>query len=116
MDIADWLRRLGLDQYESAFRDNDVDTETLPSLTAEDLRELGITSLGHRKKLLSAIAALSPTLGKDLEDDRGPPLAEASASPAVDENGPRRAPSSDGDVRSTSSVRLPFRCVWIPRT
>jgi class 3 adenylate cyclase len=80
VDIADWLRRLGLDQYESVFRDNDVDTETLPSLTADDLRELGVTSLGHRKKLLSAIAALSPTLGRDLEDDRGPPLPEASAS------------------------------------
>lgn len=80
VDIADWLRRLGLQQYESVFRDNDVDTETLPSLTADDLRELGIASLGHRKKLLSAIAALSPTLGKNLEDNRGPPLAEASAS------------------------------------
>ena len=80
MDIADWLRRLGLYQYESVFRDNDVDTETLPSLTADDLRELGITSLGHRRKLLSAIAALSPTLGQNLEDDRGPPLAEARAS------------------------------------
>jgi class 3 adenylate cyclase/pimeloyl-ACP methyl ester carboxylesterase len=80
VDIADWLRRLGLHQYESVFRDNDVDTETLPSLTADDLRELGITSLGHRKKLLSAISALSPTPGKNLEDDRGPPPAEASAS------------------------------------
>jgi SAM domain (Sterile alpha motif) len=38
MDIVDWLRRLGLDQYERAFRDNDVDAETLPSLTADDLR------------------------------------------------------------------------------
>ncbi len=81
MEIADWLRRLGLDQYESVFRDNDVDTETLLSLTADDLRELGVTSLGHRKKLLSAIAALSSTLGKDLKDDRGLPRAEASASP-----------------------------------
>jgi class 3 adenylate cyclase len=81
VDIADWLRRLGLNQYESVFRDNDVDAEMLPSLTADDLRELGVTSLGHRKKLLSAIAALSPTLGKDLEDDRGLPRAEASASP-----------------------------------
>ena len=43
MDIADWLRRLGLDQYERAFLDNDVDTETLHSLTADDLRELGVT-------------------------------------------------------------------------
>jgi hypothetical protein len=81
VDIADWLRRLGLDRYESAFRDNDVDIETLPSLTADDLRELGVTSLGHRKKLLAAIAALSPTLGRDLEDDCGPPVAKISASP-----------------------------------
>ncbi|MCA6113977.1 alpha/beta fold hydrolase [Bradyrhizobium sp. WSM 1738] len=80
MDIANWLRRLGLHQYESVFRDNDVDAETLPSLTADDLRELGITSVGHRKKLLSAIAALSPTPGKTPEDDRGLPPAEASAS------------------------------------
>jgi len=58
---VDWLCRLGLDRYESAFRDNDVDIETLPSLTADDLRELGVTSLGHRKKLLAAIAALSRT-------------------------------------------------------
>jgi class 3 adenylate cyclase/pimeloyl-ACP methyl ester carboxylesterase len=80
MDIADWLRRLGLDQYENVFRDNDVDTEMLPSLTADDLRELGVTSLGHRKKLLSAIAALSPTLGSDL-DDREPPKISASPAP-----------------------------------
>jgi hypothetical protein len=60
-----------LDQYELSFRDNDVDTETLPSLTADDLRELGVTSLGHRKKLLSAIATLSPTLGNDMEHVAG---------------------------------------------
>jgi class 3 adenylate cyclase len=81
MDIADWLRRLGLEQYERAFRDNDVDTETLPSLTAEDLRELGVTSLGHRKKLLSAIATLSPKPDRDVSG--GPPVPEVSASPAA---------------------------------
>ncbi len=81
MDIADWLRRLGLDQYERAFRDNDVDTETLPSLTADDLRDLGVTSLGHRKKLLSAIAALSPTPDRNVKGDRGPPVPDVSTSP-----------------------------------
>ena len=81
MDIADWLRRLGLDQYERAFRDNDVDTETLPSLTADDLRELGVTSLGHRKKLLSAIATLSPKPDRDVSGE--PPVPEVSASPAA---------------------------------
>ena len=80
MDIADWLRRLGLHQYESVFRDNDVDMETLPSLTADDLRELGIASLGHRKKLLAAIAALTPTLSKNPQDEGGRPPAEGSVS------------------------------------
>ena len=59
MDIAEWLRGLGLDQYASAFRDNDIDAEVLRRLTAEDLRELGVASVGHRRRLLDAIAALS---------------------------------------------------------
>jgi hypothetical protein len=56
MDIAAWLRGLGLEQYEPAFRDNDVDGDVLPDLTAEDLIAIGVTSVGHRRKLLSAIA------------------------------------------------------------
>ena len=59
MDIAAWLRGLGLQQYESVFRDNDIDGAVLPSLTAEDLKDLGITSVGHRRRLLGAIAALN---------------------------------------------------------
>ena len=58
MDVADWLRALGLEQYEATFRENDVDAELLPDLTADDLKELGVTSLGHRRQLLEAIAAL----------------------------------------------------------
>jgi class 3 adenylate cyclase/tetratricopeptide (TPR) repeat protein len=58
MDIAAWLRGLGLEQYALAFHDNDVDGEVLPELTAEDLISIGVTSVGHRRKLLSAIAAL----------------------------------------------------------
>ena len=58
MDVASWLRNLGLERYEAAFRENDVDAELLPNLTANDLKELGITSLGHRRRLLEAIAAL----------------------------------------------------------
>ena len=49
MDIAAWLRGLGLGQYEPAFRDNDIDEEVLRRLTAEDLRELGVVSIGHRQ-------------------------------------------------------------------
>jgi class 3 adenylate cyclase len=58
MNVADWLRVLGLERYEATFRQNDVDTELLPKLTADDLKELGITSLGHRRRLLEAIAVL----------------------------------------------------------
>ena len=58
MDVAAWLRGLGLEQYASAFRANDVDGEVLPELTADDLIGLGVTSIGHRRKLLAAIAAL----------------------------------------------------------
>jgi class 3 adenylate cyclase/tetratricopeptide (TPR) repeat protein len=58
MDVAAWLRGLGLEQYAPAFRDNDVDGEVLPELTAEDLISIGVTSVGHRRKLISAIAAL----------------------------------------------------------
>ncbi len=58
MDVAEWLRGLGLDQYITAFRANDIDEELFRRLTAEDLRELGVTSIGHRRRLLDAIAAL----------------------------------------------------------
>jgi class 3 adenylate cyclase len=58
LDIATWLRGLGLEQYEAAFRDNDIDAEVLLELTADDLIGLGVTSIGHRRKLLAAIAAL----------------------------------------------------------
>jgi len=58
MDIAVWLRGLSLEQYEPAFRDNEIDWEVLPKLTSEDLREIGVLAIGHRRKLLAAIAVL----------------------------------------------------------
>jgi class 3 adenylate cyclase len=58
MDVANWLRTLGLERYEATFRENDVDADLLPNLTADDLKEIGISSLGHRRRLLEAIAAL----------------------------------------------------------
>ena len=57
MDIVVWLRSLGLGKYEAAFRENDIDETVLPGLTHETLKELGVTSVGHRLKLLEAIAA-----------------------------------------------------------
>jgi class 3 adenylate cyclase/predicted ATPase len=59
VDVGAWLRGLGLGQYEPVFRDNDIDVDLLATLTADDLRELGIVSLGHRKRLLAAAATLA---------------------------------------------------------
>jgi class 3 adenylate cyclase/predicted ATPase len=58
MDVVAWLRGLGLERYAPAFRDNDVDGEVLPELTSDDLISIGVTSVGHRRKLLAAIASL----------------------------------------------------------
>jgi class 3 adenylate cyclase/predicted ATPase len=58
MDIEAWLQGLGLERYVPAFRDNEIDEEVLPKLTSEDLREIGVSAIGPRRKLLDAIAAL----------------------------------------------------------
>ena len=52
VDVASWLRNLGLERYEASFRENDVGAELLPNLTADDLKEIGVTSFGHRRQLL----------------------------------------------------------------
>lgn len=56
MDIPEWLTQLGLEQYASAFAENEVNEDILPDLTSEDLKELGVQKIGHRRKILSAIA------------------------------------------------------------
>jgi class 3 adenylate cyclase len=58
MDIGGWLRSLGLERYEAAFRENEITEKVLPNLTAEDLKDLGVGIVGHRRTLLDAIAAL----------------------------------------------------------
>src|ERR1700756_36278 len=58
MDVGSWLRNLGLEQYEPLFRENAIDAALLPSVTAEDLKDIGIGVVGHRRKLLDAIAGL----------------------------------------------------------
>ena len=70
MDVSGWLRSLGLDQYEANFRDNSIGADVLPHLTADDLKELGVASIGDRRRLLVAIAALAG----------GAPSADVSAS------------------------------------
>jgi len=59
VDVRAWLAGLGLESYAEAFADNDIDGATLAALTAEDLKEVGVASVGHRRKLLEAIAALT---------------------------------------------------------
>jgi class 3 adenylate cyclase/predicted ATPase len=58
VDIATWLRELGLERYLQAFQDNEVDARSLAHLTADDLKEMGVTAIGHRRLLLQGIAQL----------------------------------------------------------
>ncbi len=74
MDIASWLRGLGLEQYEQAFRENAIDADVLSDLTDADLRQLGIL-LGHRKRLLKAIAKLGRTANRS-DSSAAEPVAE----------------------------------------
>ena len=62
IEITSWLRGVGLEQYATAFLENDIDSEILPELTADDLIGLGVTSIGHRRKLLAAIGLLRDEL------------------------------------------------------
>jgi class 3 adenylate cyclase len=82
MDIVVWLRSLGLGKYEAAFRENEIDETVLPSLTHETLKELGVTAVGHRLKLLDAIAALrGDTSGKTPSVDATTTASAPSAPP-----------------------------------
>ena len=56
--ISDWLEKLGLSEYTERFAENDIDFTILPDLTDQDLEKIGVASLGHRRKLLRAIANL----------------------------------------------------------
>src|ERR1700736_1385160 len=77
MEVATWLRGLGLERYEAAFRDNEIDWEALPKLTAEDLKDLGVVLGSHRRKLLEAIAALQrETRPQRSATDQFVPIAE----------------------------------------
>ena len=82
MDIVVWLRSLGLEEYEAAFRDNKINERVLPNLTQEDLKEIGVGPVGHRRTLLEAIAALrADASGKAPSTGVGPPPSAPSVSP-----------------------------------
>ena len=93
MDVGDWLRSLGLGQYEDAFRENEIDGEILPTLTSEDLKELGVAILGHRRKMLDRDRGASRLVRGRRQTDR----ATAGRFDDAD-RGRRGAPATHGDV------------------
>jgi class 3 adenylate cyclase len=86
MGVGGWLRSLGLEQYEATFRENAIDDTVLPSLTAEDLKDLGVVIVGHRRKLLDAIAALRA----DASAKAAPPDALATIDRSAKDSAERR--------------------------
>jgi class 3 adenylate cyclase len=94
MDVGGWLHGLGLGQYEAAFRDNGIDESVLPHLTAEDLKELGVASVGDRRKLLTAIGALS------------------SLTPSEHASSTRFSPASPMKVSEVSAERRPITVMF----
>jgi class 3 adenylate cyclase len=82
MDVSDWLRNLGLAQYGAVFRKHQIDAALLPSLTADDLKDLGVVLVGHRRRLLAGIAALHNEVG--LNKDPAGSFLEAMNLPAAD--------------------------------
>src|SRR5690349_4566384 len=99
MDVAAWLRALGLDQYEAAFRANGVDVEVLPTLTGEELKDIGVSLIRHRRRLLEAIAAL--------RSNAMPAEAPARVSPAA-------PPDLTGlpDASETTAERRPLSVMF----
>ena len=84
MDIAAWLQDLGLERYAQSFADNDIDERTLASLDNDDLKELGVGSVGHRKQLLRAIAEL----------DEAEPIGSGAAERGRATSGSQGSPAS----------------------
>ena len=89
MDVEAWLQGLGLERYAPAFLENRIETDILPSLTVEDLKDLGVTLVGDRRRLLEAIAALG-NVG-------GTAAASATAVMAAPPDAP--APPADAERR-----------------
>ena len=99
MDVATWLKNLGLGQYEAAFRNNAIDEEVLPKLTADDLKDIGVAIVGHRRKMLSAIAELSAL-------SAAPTQVGPAAEPAFAWVTERTAPTTT--MRNLTRARIAF--------
>ena len=82
MDLGGWLRGLGLGQYEDRFRDNRIDADVLPRLTADDLKDIGVTAVGDRRRLLDAIAALAGATPAGAPGPSAPPEESPESRPS----------------------------------
>ena len=102
MDIGGWLRGLGLERYEQAFRENEIDEEVLPGLTADDLKDLGVVLVGHRRKLLDAIAALGASAAGTT------PTAAVSDAPALAEAERRQLTVMFCDLVGSTALSVRF--------
>jgi hypothetical protein len=94
MDVGGWLRGLGFSKYEAAFRDNRIDESVLPHLTVEDLKELGVASVGDRRKLLTVICAL------------------ASPTPSEQAASPQPSPAPPKKISEVSAERCPITVMF----
>src|SRR4051794_36775247 len=99
MNVGAWLRELDLEQYEAAFRKNGVNEKDLPHLTAEDLQDLGVVAVGHRRRLLVAIEA-----SRLKRMPAGDPVP-SSPSPPID-------PGSQRDTSDTTAERRPLSVMF----
>jgi hypothetical protein len=89
MDLGGWLRNLGLDEYAAAFRENGIDEHVLCHVTAEDLRRIGVSAVGDRRRLLVAIGELAgASLSMELS-----PTPSFGLRPKTPEFRPSAAPS-----------------------
>ena len=112
IDVVLWLRSLGLAKYEAAFRENEIDETVIPSLTHETLKELGVTAVGHRLKLLDAIAALRSGVSGKTPSVNATTASSTPSAPPEDRAERAKSPSCS----QTWSAQRPCRRAWTLKT
>ena len=103
MDLSEWLEELGLGQYAAAFEENHLTLESLHEMTGDDLKECGVTSLGHRKKLLAEIAKLKVGAESRVEPSVG---ASKAGSGAPQKAAPAETPRSQNPVPAPTAQEV----------
>jgi SAM domain (Sterile alpha motif) len=108
-DIASWLKTLGLEQYAACFAKNDISFAILPDLTDQDLKEIGVSSLGHRRQLLRAMVECSQA-AKSARTVTAPSYQQTSHVDAAERRAPLDWRTMTHHKRSsTSSMRCSRR-------